>query len=377
MDGSIFIVNEDGTLVELNEENYDSESILQDLLAQYPNLLAGNQIDPDDPRKWILVSKELPIPDDYDSGGRYSLDHLFLDQDAIPTLVEVKRHTDSRIRREVVAQMLDYAANSVSFLSVERMQTLFTYNCEKSNKNPDVVLAEFLENKSAEEYWFQVKTNLQAGRIRLIFVADKIPTELARIVEFLNNQMDPAEVLAVEIPRFRGGNIVTLVPRVIGQTSEARRKKSDGIRETHQWDKESFLSELQKNCNAEEFITAKRLMDWSEKNLSRAIWGRGHSMGSFMPVLDYNGVSYGFFVLWTYGAIEMQFQYLKQKPPFDRIDMRNQLRSKLNEIKNVDIPEDGIERRPSFKVSMITEESQFNIFISAMNWAISMIKDQS
>ncbi len=57
--------------------------------------------------------------------------------------------------------------------------------------------------------------------------------------------------------------------------------------------------------------------------------------------------------------------------------MRNLLRSKLNEIKNVDIPEDGIERRPSYKVSMITKESQFNTFISAMNWAVSQIKNQS
>jgi hypothetical protein len=33
------------------------------------------------------------------------------DQNAVPTLVEVKRSSDTRIRREVVGQMLDYAAN--------------------------------------------------------------------------------------------------------------------------------------------------------------------------------------------------------------------------------------------------------------------------
>ena len=30
----------------------------------------------------------------------------------------------------------------------------------------------------------------------MIFIADKIPPELRRVVEFLNLQMDPAEVLA-------------------------------------------------------------------------------------------------------------------------------------------------------------------------------------
>ena len=42
------------------------------------------------------------IPGNEDGAGRWSVDHLFLDQDAIPTLVEVKRSTDTRIRREVV-----------------------------------------------------------------------------------------------------------------------------------------------------------------------------------------------------------------------------------------------------------------------------------
>ena len=39
----------------------------------------------------------------------------------------------------------------------------------------------------------------------MIFVADLIPPELQRVVEFLNSQMDPAEVLAVEIRQFTGG----------------------------------------------------------------------------------------------------------------------------------------------------------------------------
>jgi hypothetical protein len=33
----------------------------------------------------------------------------------VPTLVEVKRSDDTRIRREVVGQMLDYAANGVVY----------------------------------------------------------------------------------------------------------------------------------------------------------------------------------------------------------------------------------------------------------------------
>jgi hypothetical protein len=57
-------------------------------------------------------------------GGRWSVDHLFLDQEAIPTLVEVKCSSDSRIRREVVGQMLDYAANAVVYWPIETVRSL-------------------------------------------------------------------------------------------------------------------------------------------------------------------------------------------------------------------------------------------------------------
>jgi hypothetical protein len=44
MKGSIFLIKENDELVELTEQVYDSEDLLQRLLAQYPNLLAGSQI---------------------------------------------------------------------------------------------------------------------------------------------------------------------------------------------------------------------------------------------------------------------------------------------------------------------------------------------
>src|SRR4051812_14176077 len=50
-----------------------------------------------------------------------------------------------------------------------------------------------------DELWTRVHTNLAARRLRLGFVADTIPTELRRTVEFLNEQMAEAEVLAVEV----------------------------------------------------------------------------------------------------------------------------------------------------------------------------------
>ena len=80
-------------------------------------------MDPHEPRRWLLVSQEHGVPDRGGAtGDRWSLDHLFVDQDAVPTLVEVKRSTDSRIRREVVRQMMDYAANGVLYWPLDRLR---------------------------------------------------------------------------------------------------------------------------------------------------------------------------------------------------------------------------------------------------------------
>jgi hypothetical protein len=40
------------------------------------------------------VTREAGVPDGDDASDRWSLDHLFLDQDGVPTLVEVKRSSD-------------------------------------------------------------------------------------------------------------------------------------------------------------------------------------------------------------------------------------------------------------------------------------------
>ncbi|MBA3355608.1 MAG: DUF4268 domain-containing protein [Pyrinomonadaceae bacterium] len=225
MNPGIFLIQDNDELVEMNEQAYDSEDLLQTLLAKYPSLLAGSQIDAKAPRKWLLIGREFGVPSEEGGADQWSLDHLFLDQDAIPTIVEVKRSTNTTIRREIVGQMLDYAANAVVYWPVDRIRSRFETNCERQGFDPEERLRDFLESVvEPEEFWQKANTNLQAGKIRLLFIADEIPTKLQRIVEFLNEQMNPAEVLAIEIKQFVGQGLRGLVPRVIGQTAEAIEK---------------------------------------------------------------------------------------------------------------------------------------------------------
>lgn len=133
--GKIFLLHGADTLHALTEQPYMSEDLLQTLVEKYPDLLAGDQMNRSAPRKWLLVAREIGVPGEEGGSDRWFLDHLFLYQDGIPTLVEVKRSSDTRIRREVVGQMLDYAANTVAYRSIEFLQARLDTCCQNRGKD--------------------------------------------------------------------------------------------------------------------------------------------------------------------------------------------------------------------------------------------------
>lgn len=222
MDGNIYLIN-DEHLTKLKQKEFSNEDTFQKLLEDYPDLLAGEQIDKIVPRKWLLVKREMGINIDSSNGDRWSIDHLFVDQDGIPTLVEIKRNSDTRIRREVVGQMLDYAANVSNYWKSDKLQQAINETYDDAFS----VVQTFLDSEEdsvVEEFWDIVENNLKEGRIRLVFVADLIPIELQRIIEFMNEQMDPAEVLGLELKHFTDGSLKILVPQVIGMTAQKQDK---------------------------------------------------------------------------------------------------------------------------------------------------------
>lgn len=377
MGREIFLIQNDGQLIAMREQVYDSEALLQDLLARYPHLLVGEQIDPARPRRWLFINREASIPSEEGGGGRWAVDHLFLDQDAVPTLVEVKRSSDTRIRREVVGQMLDYAANAVVYWPIETLQALFEAQCQRCGVDPDQELENFLEpEQDTQSFWQQAKTNLQAGKVRLLFVADEIPAELRRIVEFLNQQMDPAEVLAIEIKRYSGPGVSTLVPVVVGQTVAAQQRRA-GLRATtakRQWDEPSFFQELHATRTAPEVEVARRLLDWARIHVTQIRWGKGQHTGSFVPTLHHHGTDYQLFAVWTYGSVELYFQWYQFKPPFDAEAKRLELLRRFNTIGGVSLPADVITRRPNIPLAVLAEAERVPEFLSLIDWFIQEVQ---
>ena len=217
MNGKIFTLRDGQAMTELTQTPYENESIFQALIEKHPEILAREQINPENPRKWILISREMGVSLDE---GRGSLDHLYIDQDAIPTFIEVKRGTDTRIRREVVGQMLDYAANGIQFWSIKDIRSAY----ERNILDGETTILSDIGVEDEDTFWQNVDMNLR--NVRLLFVADVIPTSLQAIIEFLNKQMRATEVYGLEIKQFIGNDgSKTLVPTLIGRTASAVQAK--------------------------------------------------------------------------------------------------------------------------------------------------------
>jgi len=61
---------------------------------------------------------------------------------------------------------------------------------------------------------------------------------------------------------------------------------------------------------------------------------------------------------------------LKSRPAFQDPSKRIELLSKLNSINGIALPDDGIERWPSFPLSVLAAENSLNRFISILDWVI-------
>jgi hypothetical protein len=341
-----------------------NEDDFQQLLEKYPPLLSGNQTDDGTPLRWLLIKREKAIPAEDGGSGRWSVDHLFVDQDGIPTLVEVKRQSDTRLRREVVGQMLDYAANAVVYWPIEQLRTEFDQTCAAIGTNSDDEIRDRLSlDGGAEVLWQRVKTNLQAGRIRMLFVADRIPAELRRIVEFLNEQMDPAEVLALELRQFQGEGLRTIVPMLYGQTEKAQQKN---LVQARQWDEASIFAESERRHGAEVLRVVQKIVEWIKTKPGQIWYGQGSRDGSVGLLVTVNGLNSTPIILYTYGRVEVTLQYLRK--PFDNPAKREELSERLNKIDGVNLPSGR--PRPSIAIGTFSNEEVLKRFLDVMDWCV-------
>jgi len=354
--GGIYLRDGD-TFIPMREQPYAAEDILQALIADHPEVLVEDA--DEDVSGWVLVKREAGVPDREDGSDRWGLDHLFLDQSGIPTLIEVKRSSDTRIRREYVGQMLDYAANATRYWSVDSVRTWF----EAEHADPQSKLDAAFGATDYDSYWETVKTNLAADRIRLVFVADEIPAEVRSIVEFLNRQMRETEVLAIEVKQYvdAKGERQTIVPRVLGQTEAAKASKSGAPRVAREWDEQSLLAQLAERRGTHEADIALSVLRWARDHDDvRIEFGRGAQFGSARVLVEREGLpTLRAFRLYSSGQIEIPLRRVQSDA------VRDELRHRINEA----VPGVSQGPAPTFYLDALGDDHTRERFFAAMEWA--------
>jgi hypothetical protein len=179
------------------------------------------------------------------------------------------------------------------------------------------------------------------------------------------------EFAALEMRRFTAEESEMLVPRIFGPTHVVKSKSTE--QPGKQWDESTFFAELQVKHGDLAVSAAKRILEWG-MNKMEVWWGKGKQMGSFVPYFYHKERQHQLFAVYTYGVIETYFYWYKFKPPFEAKEKRLVLLDKLNEIPGVNIPREGIERRPSINLAGLETEGVVEQFLSVYDWMVVEIR---
>lgn len=332
----------------------NEEKELQDILEKNTQLIPGDLINPESPRRWICLKRELPIEDPNSGENRWSLDFLFLDQSGVPTFIECKRFLDTRSRREVIGQMFDYAANGTHYFSRDKFLEYLTEEATKRGKSLEGLLLEIDPDSgdSIDAYLDLIENNIKEGQLRLIFFMEESPYELRSIVEFLNSQLERTEVLIVEVKQYENKDVRFVVPTIWGYTEKARRiKKNTTVTNSSsgrkKWNLEMFLSDLAEKTSESNaqgihnfYIQAKDLGGFKIR------WGSGKRDGSFSIICE-EASNKSFLSVYSSGILAVPFHWMNDTEAALR--MKDIIFSFLAKETSLQIEEEAKEKWISFE----------------------------
>lgn len=341
--GKLFIKSSNG-FHPLDESVYEEEDKFQEFLFENPSVM-GITNDDGEPIRMIPIAREVPVVDE--AGIAFSMDLVCLDHAGVVTIVEVKRHYDTRIRREVVGQIFDYASQLCYSGEVGALQQDF--EMKYVSDDYDAKLKELLNIElSYDDYWRAVKTNLQARKVRLIIAADGIPDNLKRVIEFLNGLMDPTELLGVDLHKFSKGEMEVFSSEIIGRTEEAevRKRASQPMKV---WDRQSFLEDMEKRNGRAVRERTALLLEWCDSHGIRVTYGGKDGEAKAIPVVDLANDYHFLFAIITNGRFYFWFQYYR--PPFKSAEWRQYLMDEFNPVLKEKLDMARMTGRPSFELS--------------------------
>lgn len=193
-----------------------SEAWLQEVLRKHPDILPVEEFGPVF-YPLISIGREVPT-----AAG--NIDNLFISHSGYLVVVETKLWRNPEAKREVVTQLIDYAA-SLAHISYDELDELVRQYLRRYEQS-DLSLEQWVEAQlEPVDRGFQrrVARNLKLGRFLLLIVTDharpSVLDMLKRVNAYPSLSMD---IGVVEMRPFRrlgaGSNGVLLIPYIAGRT---------------------------------------------------------------------------------------------------------------------------------------------------------------
>lgn len=222
MSGILFRDNE-GTWKSPLDSGYADESQLQEMIADFPELLPGVNAD-------SFVCREFNT-----NSGPVDL-VVINSKDGGVTLVECKLARNPEVRRKIVGQIIDYAA-SLSKMTFDEFHSRW-----RARGGSDLTLVEIPNGPLS----LAVTSNIEGARFTLLLAVDEINEPLKDMVVLVNNKTDETfRVALIELARHKIGLTEILIPRTFGY--EALKPQVDAYEARASWTKEQYMAWLRSN----------------------------------------------------------------------------------------------------------------------------------
>lgn len=75
-------------------------------------------------------------------------------------------------------------------------------------------------------------------------------------------------------------------------------------------------------------------------------------------------------VVYPYGSVEVVFQHLANRAPFDDWELREGLRIRLNEARGVELGEGDLTKRPHFDIDVLADQQARKLILDALEWFV-------
>jgi len=117
----------------------------------------------------------------------------------------------------------------------------------------------------------------------------------------------------------------------------------------------------------------KRILEWVATNGLTTYFGQGRIDGSCFLGVTHEGVGYYPVAMWTSGSIQFQYQTLQQRGV--PLHLIKSLASALNEIPGIHLPDDVLNKFPSFDIALVKDPEVLSRFLKAISEFVGQIKN--